>query len=107
MGSQNFPQKGCLTLGLRLGPVHSQQEAPVWEEGQQMPELEVRLQKLARSDVKFPNTLFQTWGGASLSFPTSLHTSPVRKQVWQPEPARAELQPTACQSTEGFFLGKT
>lgn len=91
VGSQNFPQKGCLTLGLCLGPVHSQQEAPVWEEGQQMSKLEVRLQKLARSDIKFPNTLFQTWGEVFLSFPTSLFTSPVRKHVWQSELAQAEL----------------
>lgn len=53
---------GCLALGLCLGPVHSQQELPVWEEGQQMPELEVRLQKPARSAVKFPNTSLQIWG---------------------------------------------
>jgi hypothetical protein len=62
VGGQDFPQMGCLALGLCLGPVHSQQELPVWEEGQQMPELEVRLQKPARSAVKFPNTSLQIWG---------------------------------------------
>lgn len=52
--------------------------ARVWEEGQRMPGLEVRLQKLARGAVKFPNTPLPGRGASIL--PHLLATFPITCQ---------------------------
>lgn len=47
---------GHLALGLRLGPILSQEDALGWEqEASTCPSWEVRLQMLARSSVTVPN----------------------------------------------------
>lgn len=62
VGGQDFPQMGCSALGLCLGPVHSQQALPVWEEGQQMPELEGQASKAGEKCCQIPKHITSDLG---------------------------------------------